>query len=119
MSPSQPAHTPTPWEVDSRKQDASDFTDYVIYPSKVDGMPWRDEAILVDTFNADCIYSPEDRKAYCAHIVRCVNAHAALVEACQAAKTLLESWGYSSGNSGVIRDCDAALALAKPTPKEA
>jgi hypothetical protein len=55
-------HTPGPWEHDSRTEQG--FTDYIVYSANEEfGERFRGQRVIVDTFNADYIFSPEGREA--------------------------------------------------------
>lgn len=94
-------HTLTPWVL---LEDADTFQIY---------KPRKDTIAKIHKRWGD------DGKANAAHIVRCVNSHDALVEACEKAERLLTEQleivlgvGYDADNT-LVNELRAALALAK------
>ena len=96
-SPPAATHTPTPWEIK------------VLDPATIaaSARPYRD---LAATYGDDA-----EASANAAHIVRCVNAHQALVDALKLF-VAMDKCNYeleTMRRSGLFEQVDAALALAE------
>lgn len=77
-------HTPTPWEIEHHgKPESSTHPEYY----SIEAACYRGathNGVVADTLNRDCTIDQETDRANAAFIVRAVNAHDALVEACHA-----------------------------------
>jgi hypothetical protein len=109
--PQTAQHTPTLWETDVRGKGTESDPEYdVVY---CDADHNGQARVIVDTLNADFLYTSDERSAFCKKIVRCVNLHAELIEAVRIAYESLIKNGVDLAPPRVMNMLDSVLAKAE------